>query len=62
MYSSQTGEILEVFNEYESLIAWGYEDIKTFNTYKITHTIPLIFKEVQNFLLTKIILPIRHST
>lgn len=72
-------KIIKVLKEDIATIAWGYEDLKTFDTSVITHTIPLkleakpfhqkqrpvnalinplIQKEVQKLLSTRIIFPV----
>ena len=33
-------EILKLMKEFSDVIAWGYEDLKTYDTSLITHTIP----------------------
>ncbi|GLJ23907.1 hypothetical protein SUGI_0454270 [Cryptomeria japonica] len=76
-------KLIQILKELIDVIAWGYEDLKIFDTMIITHVIPLkpniksfwqkqcpvnalieplIFKEVQKLLSTKIIFLVRHST
>lgn len=75
--------IINFICKYHDVVSWTYEDLKTYDTSIITHTIPLkpdvrpfqqhqcpinallepiIYKEVQKLLYTRIIFLVRHST
>ena len=37
----QKPKYIDLFKEFQDVFAWGYEDLKSYDTYVIQHTIPL---------------------
>ena len=41
LHPDQKLKYVELFKEFQDVFAWSYEDLKSYDTYVIQHTIPL---------------------